>query len=260
MALPLVPLANSSFLDFTSYRTTNATTPHAAYGLPATPTEATGTINVAIILNRATDPTAFLNASWGERQQMLASMTQAELWQKYGANPADYATVVSQATASIASGGAGAVLLDNYETEGYVSSAESRTVWLQLTAAGFKEMFGTQLNYGYSSKQQYDTYYWDNALSIPRIGMSPASGSISALRLQPPTCRAAPPILRRKVRKASGTPRPSRRSISRPSSGRTSTTFRWMAARSTPAPSPWRSPAREAPCRVTRKALSSARC
>ena len=85
-------LANSTFLDFASYRITSETAVEAAYGLDPGQVRnydgnTDGGINVAIILDRVQDPTALLASDWGTRQQTLETLNARNtLWSTYGAD------------------------------------------------------------------------------------------------------------------------------------------------------------------------------
>ena len=125
--MPLTPIANSSYLDFTGYGISNATTVQAAYNLdPAfiSPSNHPD-LDVALILPRAQDPTALLASDWGTREQTLAQLNSSgTLWTTYGADPALFNTVKNALTAE------GLTVLDssNGAADGnYVSSAASRT-------------------------------------------------------------------------------------------------------------------------------------
>src|ERR671910_415603 len=113
-------LAKSTFMDFVSYRS------NASGGRPL---NASVKLNVALVLDRANDPMALLQSDWATRQKELATLNDnGTLWAKYGADPAKYAAVQT-ALASL-----GIKTLDELSREtgtpnGYVSSAESRTIW-----------------------------------------------------------------------------------------------------------------------------------
>ena len=134
--MPLTPIANSSYLDFTGYGISNATTVQAAYNLdPAfiSPSNHPD-LDVALILPRAQDPTALLASDWGTREQTLAQLNSSgTLWTTYGADPALFNTVKNALTAE------GLTVLDssNGAADGnYVSSAASRTNdWSILSAS-----------------------------------------------------------------------------------------------------------------------------
>ncbi|HQS10711.1 MAG TPA: hypothetical protein PLK13_17955 [Xanthobacteraceae bacterium] len=165
---------NSSFLDanafqlatnqqFTDARAGTQTDAlfRSLYGATSV-TAATGTdalINVALTLNRENDPTALLESSWAERQVALASQT--EVWNTYGANPLTYQAVIDYINAPANGIGASALLTD----PGYISSAESRTIWLQLTPAQFESLFNTPL---LTVADGSDVFYaWAGNLSLP---------------------------------------------------------------------------------------------
>src|SRR5215467_1825669 len=77
-------LPDSTYLDYTSYR--SGSDPLSG-GTPVTDF----TINVALVMDRANDPTALLNSNWASREQQLAALSSSgTLWTTYGANPADY--------------------------------------------------------------------------------------------------------------------------------------------------------------------------
>ncbi|WP_029003134.1 DUF4114 domain-containing protein [Azorhizobium doebereinerae] len=158
-----VTLANSTYLDFTSYRATSATTPEAAYGLTPGEIEHSGSaVNVALVLPRANDPTALLTADWGTRQHMLAELTASgSLWSTYGANKAQYDLVMHDlATMGIP------VIGDAHASDGYVTSVESRTIWVSLDVAQFKALFGTDL-LRVGPADDADLLFWNGSLSLP---------------------------------------------------------------------------------------------
>ncbi len=94
MASFVVP--NSTFLDMTSHGMTNATSVAEAYGLTGAPIPTTATINVALVLERANDPTALLNSDWGSRQQQLEQLnSDGTLWSTYGATTDNYTAVTN---------------------------------------------------------------------------------------------------------------------------------------------------------------------
>ncbi len=153
-----VTLNNSSYLNWTSYRTTNATTPQDAFSFTSTHVASSGDeITVAFIINRANDPTALLSMSWAERQAALAAMDETTLWNTYGADSATYNTVVSDLQA------AGATV--HLHPDHYISSAASRTVWATLSALEFNAIFNTTLMKGVLSSGE-EIAYWDGQLSV----------------------------------------------------------------------------------------------
>ena len=85
------------------------------------------TFNVALVLDRANDPSALLAADWGSRQQQLAALDPNTLWSTYGADPTKYADALSALSAL------GISTVDQVSpVNGYVSSVESRTIWVQV--------------------------------------------------------------------------------------------------------------------------------
>ncbi|MDI1283032.1 MAG: right-handed parallel beta-helix repeat-containing protein [Reyranella sp.] len=160
-----VELANSTYLDFTGYRITAETTVEAAYGLEASQVRnfdaATDSgINVAIVLDRAADPTSLLDSDWGTRQQTLEQLNgSGTLWSTYGADPALFASVVAQLQGAPYN----LTVLDSSNSN-YVTSAESRTIWVEInTQADFQNLFQNTLKY--STEQEF--VFWNGQLSLP---------------------------------------------------------------------------------------------
>lgn len=154
------PLEHSTYLDYTSYRTTVATNVADAFGLYGGVTPAP-TTNVALILPRANDPTALLTSDWATRQTTLAQLRDSDtLWSTYGATSSDY-TAALQTLDNL-----GIQVIGNAAgTDGYVTSQESRTIWVSLTSAQFDTLFGTPLH---QSNSDYGTLvYWNGSLSVP---------------------------------------------------------------------------------------------
>lgn len=194
-----VVIANSSFLAFTSYGTysfdpASPTDPAVAYGL-RNPREAGADdgVNVAIVLPRANDPTPLLESDWGTRQQTLAALKDDNALAKtYGADEATYDATVAWLTAN-----GYTVIGDKDGSDGYVSSAESRTIWVSLDAAQFQSLFGTPLmeggfpSLGSNGVTTYDDgYYWQGNLSLPDaiagnvVGLWPDMGVDPAVQSQ----------------------------------------------------------------------------
>lgn len=131
--MPRVTLPNSTYLDLTSYHTTTATTVAEAYGIQGAPVPSDMTLNVALVLPRANDPTALLQGNWATRQTALQTLEDnGTLWSTYGADPTAYAAAQAELTAL------GIPLLgDAAGSDGYISSVESRPIWVQLTPHHF---------------------------------------------------------------------------------------------------------------------------
>jgi hypothetical protein len=152
-----VTLPHSTYLDLTSYGTTTATTVEAAYGI-GPPVASDTTLNVALILPRANDPTTLLNSDWATRQATLAQLeSSGTLWTTYGASQADFDAAKAELQHLHIP-----ILGDAAGAGGYVTSAESRTIWVQLTPEKFTELFDKTL-YGSGPYLQY----WHGNLSLP---------------------------------------------------------------------------------------------
>jgi hypothetical protein len=172
------PIANSGCLDFTGYRITDQPNVEAAYGLTSGGAEAAfAGINVALVLGRAQDPTALLAENWAERQQTLAQLGSAGTWATYGADPNQYNAIEQSLSSTLH-----LTVLDGTNSN-YVTSAQSRTVWVELnSAADFNALFGTTL-YPYTAPhhQGNDFVFWNGNLSLPEgwnvQGLSVGNGS-----------------------------------------------------------------------------------
>jgi hypothetical protein len=157
-------LANSTFLDFTSYGTTTATTVNDAYGLKGDFHAEHGSaevINVAFVVDRATDASSLLASDWGTRQTTLAELG-ANLWTTYGASPSDYASTLHYLN-TLGPGGTSVVIGDAAGAAGYVTSPDSRTIWATLTADQFHTIFGQTLYVATDTGMQF----WQGSLSVP---------------------------------------------------------------------------------------------
>ncbi|MBW6402017.1 hypothetical protein KPL78_29495 [Roseomonas sp. HJA6] len=192
---------NSTFLDLTAYELTsdaNVVTLASISGTSLSPDQLTevaqvlksafyGTadaevsvraasggdsITIALVLDRANDPDALLSGNWAARQAALAD--QPSVASLYGADPATYQAVVDAVTGAGALDGlTGTALL----TDGvYVSSAESRTVWLTVTADEFAALFDTQL-LTVSVDGEPSFLAWAGSLSLP----TDIAGSVAGL-------------------------------------------------------------------------------
>lgn len=151
----------STFLDFTSYGTTTATTVESAYNISGFATAQH--ITVAFILPRANDPTALLSSDWATRQTTLQDLkNDGTLWSTYGATMADY----NNAYSILSSHGQ---ILGNPTGagSGYVTSQESRTIWVDISPNEFQNLFGTQLLQSHQKVDGETLYYWNGSLSVP---------------------------------------------------------------------------------------------
>ena len=155
-------LENATFMDFSSWRSNAA-------GPPSNGVQITGPVvlNVALVLDRANDPTALLSGNWATRQKQLAELNESgALWTTYGADASKYAQVASELNAL------GIKTVDQRSAEtgianGYVSSAESRTLWVQVTQDSFSTLFGPQAQLMAETAQGGGNWYWTGSLSLP---------------------------------------------------------------------------------------------
>jgi hypothetical protein len=154
--MPYTELPNSSFLDFTSWRS-GASAPTGG------PIVTSFTLNVALILDRTNDPSTLLNANWASRQQQLDTLNDnGTLWSTYGADTAKY----NQVKAELA--GLGIKTVEQVAAEqgvqsGYVSSAESRTIWVQVDPTNIDKLFGP----GFALRGDGSNWHWEGNLSLP---------------------------------------------------------------------------------------------
>ncbi len=162
------PIANSTFLDFTGYGITNQNlTAAEAFGISDTgafPNGAPAGINVALVLERANDPTALLAGDWGSRQSAIASLNATNsLWTTYGADVATYDAAQDFLTNTL-----GLTVLDASNSN-YVSTAESRTIWVEInTQADWQSLFGpdSTLMYSPTTAAGRPLWYWEAGLSL----------------------------------------------------------------------------------------------
>ncbi len=161
-------LASSSFLDYASWRSNTSNEPTGVA------IEAPVTLNVALVLNRANDPTALLGKSWGERQKELKELGDSgDLWTTYGADQTQYNNVLDALTAL------GIKTVDQIDaSNGYVSSVESRTIWVQVTQESFSTLFGPQAKLMAQNADGSGGWFWTDNLSLPT---SIASNGVSGL-------------------------------------------------------------------------------
>src|SRR5687767_10962667 len=157
--MPYTELPNSSFLDFTSWRSgANAPT--------GSPVVTAFSLNVALILDRANDPSTLLNANWASRQKQLDTLNDnGTLWSTYGADSAKY----NQVKAELA--GLGIKTVEQVAAEqgvqsGYTSPAEPRTIWVQADHPNIDKLFGP----GLALRGDGSNWYWEGNLPLPTAG------------------------------------------------------------------------------------------
>jgi len=163
------PIANSTFLEFTGYGITEQTlTAAQAFHITNTgafPNGAPAGINVALVLERANDPTALLAEAWGSRQSTIAGLNATNaLWTTYGTDVATYNAAQDFLTNTL-----GLTVLDSSNSN-YVSTAEARTIWVEInTQADWQALFGpdSTLMYSPATGQGRPLWYWEGGLSLP---------------------------------------------------------------------------------------------
>jgi len=107
-------------------------------GQTATVTLSGESIIVGLTLERATDLGDLLSADWGARQAALAD--QAAVWAQYGASPASFSQTEGALASLFHVPSITSLLADDH-----LSTAQTRTIWLDLTAEQFETLFDTPL-------------------------------------------------------------------------------------------------------------------
>ncbi|MGD9881163.1 MAG: hypothetical protein AB7U95_13610 [Reyranella sp.] len=157
MATTYAELRHSTYLDFDSYRS-------GADPLGGGAPVSSFTLNVALILARANDPASLLSADWASRQQQLAQLeASGKLWSTYGADPNAYKNVHDDLA------GLGIQTVDQVSpVNGYISSPESRTIWVQLDQGNFTNLFGPTASLLEGTDPSGGSIrYWEGSLSLP---------------------------------------------------------------------------------------------
>ncbi len=138
------------------------------------------------MLGRVQDPTPLLAGNWAEREQTLAELGSAGTWATYGADPNQF-NAIEQSLSSLH-----LTVLDSTNSN-YVTSAQSRTIWVELNSADdFNKLFNSTLQQYTDPHIRTKTSFSGTAVfRCPRAGMSRACGSIPrAFRWRPTSRRA----------------------------------------------------------------------
>lgn len=170
---------HSSYLDASGYGVTTASTPEQAFAI-ASSQVSSGTITMALVLPRMNDPTALLGENWAQRQAVLNGLTAAQVGAIYGADPARYAQLTSY-LATVPG------VRFPPSAAGYVSSAQSRTLWVNLDAQAFQTLFGQTLMSGTTNANTAITY-WDGHLA-PNFSLGTLAGVWLQAQLPPASPR-----------------------------------------------------------------------
>lgn len=168
----MTDVADSSYLQFINWRMNDETTVPGAFGY-SSGTEYSLTSDVelrlALIIDRANDPTALLAQGWADRQAQLATLTSnGTLWDTYGGRQSDYDAVESGLQAV-------GIAVEDAST-GYVSSAESRTLWISVTPQEFFDLTGQRLSWVGGSESDPWAMYWEGNLNLPDAWSGLVSG------------------------------------------------------------------------------------
>ena len=166
MSISYDQIANSGYLDFAGYRIADPSlNVEAAYGISSSDVAnaAYAGINVALVLGRVQDPTPLLAGNWAEREQALAELGSAGTWATYGADPNQF-NAIEQSLSSLH-----LTVLDSTNSN-YVTSAQSRTIWVELNSADdFNKLFDSTLQqYTDPHDSHKDFVFWNGSLSLPQ--------------------------------------------------------------------------------------------
>lgn len=166
MATPPEPTAPyTSYKDYIGWYSTGYSTADLPGGTHVSKTDTTPLLNVALVLGRANDPTAaggLLTQNWATRQQQIQSMVESDtLWSTYGAATDHYNAVLD----FLSDRNFTVVGLNGHD--GYTTSQDSRTIWVQVTGKNFNELFGNDAKLMQVGTGNDATYYWEGNLTLP---------------------------------------------------------------------------------------------
>lgn len=151
----------TSFQDYNGWYSTG----YSSGAMPSgsdVPASDTPLFNVALVLGRANDPTApggLLTLDWANRQTQIQTMVNNDtLWSTYGAKTSEYNGLISQLQND------NITILGQSGTDGYTTSQDSRTVWVQVTANNFHTLFGDGATLQVTNGGDY---FWTGNLTLP---------------------------------------------------------------------------------------------
>lgn len=161
----------TTYLDYNGYGSADVAS--LPQGTPVPTTDTTALFNVALVLDRAHDPTGpggVLTENWAARQKTIGEMNaQGTMWSTYGAKLQDYNELTAYLNSNnIAILGANSVpgsYNSATSTDGYTTSPESRTIWVTVTGANFNTLFGDSA----TLYQSGNGYYWTGYLALPAL-------------------------------------------------------------------------------------------
>ena len=121
-----------------------------------------GGITVGLVLDRASDPSSLLSGNWAQRQAGIAALNSSGgPWTAYGADPTTYGATQTAVAGVVGNGPALTA-----SSDGYVSSAADRTIWLTLTPGQFDTLFGQHLLQVTTSATTQTVLAWTGSLSL----------------------------------------------------------------------------------------------
>jgi hypothetical protein len=165
MVTPQPTAPYTSYLDYIGWYNNGYAAAGLPDGTPVSKTDGTPLFNVALVLDRAHDPTApggLLTENWAARQKDIQSLVNSDmLWTKYGAVKGDYNALRDSLSHD------GYKILGENGTDGYTSSQESRTIWVQVTGKNFNSLFGDQATLMQAGSGRDATYFWQGNLTLP---------------------------------------------------------------------------------------------
>ena len=156
---------HTSYKDYIGWYSTGLSSAALPAGTKVSKTDDTPLLNVALVLDRANDPTApggLLTENWATRQQQIQTMVgDGTLWSTYGAKPQEFTEVLQYLHDNSFK------VLGRGDHDGYVTSAESRTIWVQLSGKNFNTLFGSDATLMRNDSAGVATYFWDGQLKLP---------------------------------------------------------------------------------------------
>ncbi len=119
------------------------------------------------MLDRANPVTDLLNADWASRQTEIAALNNSNtLWQTYGADQQKFSDALAELNSL------GFTPFQNTVNGQYVTSPESRTIWVTVDEINFATLFGATLLEGFTPAPEPGLFslikFWEGNLSLPQ--------------------------------------------------------------------------------------------